>query len=206
VTIHQDRARYTTYDSLGVSIDSVYAPIVRVLSNTEMRVQVPWVAPAESALVRVHRQANRDLGRGWMQVQLPDCMRLVFEVTGDSVTYLRAEICAGEPNSEATTLRPRLSFDVVDRARRLLFTTSVAHATRVPGEVFRRASDPDSAGAATPQAGPERTVVSFRAPFLADAQMVRVFFVPEGLDITDAANRASRVLLNEQLLPTGRFR
>ena len=188
IHLHQDRGDFLAYDSLRVTVGGQPARVSGVISNTDLDVVVPMQPPAS---VEIHlRDGVTTQASATFAVLDTDCRRFVMKMEANQVTLLRVEPCIDAVHRDVATLNPRLSFDLVDDAGRVLHTASIAHPLETPSEAFSRSGSAATIGRIDP---PTSSVFWVRFPNLPNARTLLVYRVPAGLDLKDPINRDDRV-------------
>lgn len=188
IRLHQDRGDFQSYDSLRVTVGGQPARVSRVINNTDLDLVVPMRAPGNA---EIHlRDGIATKASAMFAVLDTDCRRFVMKMEANRVTIMRVEPCFDAVNNDVATLNPRLSFDLVDDAGRVLHTASIPHPLETPSESFSRSG---SAATIERVAPPTSSVFWVRFPNLPNARAILVYRVPAGLDIKDPLNRDDRV-------------
>jgi hypothetical protein len=188
-------ARFLSRSSLRVRVDTLWAPIIRMVSNSEVHIIVPKVLP-ETTIVAA-RDTRGVFSAGFIIVRDSPTRQLVFSVVPDTVMLVNVVRASDRPTRDTpSTLEPRLSFDLISANGDALHTCSVPNPVRVPGELF--AGDATTGTLSARRYGIlPRATVAIRVPNDYAAVKVRVFEVAAGVDLSTPLGREQRTLLRE---------
>jgi len=177
-----------------VEVDGVFADVRWLGSATEIEFVTP-LRPAGDVQVQLHEPGKLPGPPAAFRILRTRHQHLIFSLNADGVALMRHGPYAGNRNLPAPPDVVRLSLDLFNDAGGYVATTSVPHPMRSRFEVF--GEDEKGVGAMHHGTAPDGDAFAVQVPNIPGAFRVRVYEAAPGLDLTTAAGRAKRELLNE---------
>lgn len=194
-----EKANFKEIEEVSVTFGERAASVMRIVDRITIEVVVPSLPPGEVEVVV--RLKGAVIGTGRAAIAPAPMMRVFFQMTGDSIALRKIRPFNGRYDRSVQKGR-RLSYDVVAPDGELLFTAAIAHPATGTIEIY---GPPDERRPRRlPAAEPYRFAV--KIPYTESRVALRIYDVPDGLDIDTARGRAQRRLIREVEIGNGEER
>jgi len=190
VLLRAESAGFTNTRNIRVAIGDRIAPVVRIVDSVTVEVMIPELDPGEVPIQIQYMRTT--LGSATVEITAPPLRRIFLRMENDTVTVERVRPFTGEYDNAATSGR-RLSYDVTSARGRLLYTGAIPHPATATFEVF------GSAGRSSPirVPAPEPYHFMIKIPYSSNTILVKLYEVPDSLDLATERGRAARTLIKE---------
>jgi hypothetical protein len=190
VLLRAENAAFKDADAISVTIGDQSAPVVRIVDPQTVEVMIPKLSPGK-ARIRLE-YAGKAAGEGTITIIPSPLRRLFLRMERDSVIVERTRPYNGEYDRDAAGGR-RLSYDVISERGQLLYTGAIRHPAAGTIEVF--GSPKDRSPRRIPAQEPFPFII--KIPYSPGRTVVKLYEVPDGVDLSTAEGRGARRLIRE---------
>ena len=189
VRITSGQPAFSDTASARVEIGGQLAPIIKLVSGTEVDVLVPNIAAGES---QVKVSGGKVSGTAPFTVLPASAQELVLQLKDGKFDLVAVHPTADEPNAAARSQEPQLSYDLINARGQLVFSGSINHPAQAHMELFDGPNAPSAILRREPP-HPERPVVfALKVPLVPSGATVKFYDVAPQVNLLDATARRNR--------------
>jgi hypothetical protein len=177
-----------------IEIGGQLAPIVKVISATEVDVLVPNAAAGES---QVKVTGEKVSGAAAFTVLPASAQELVLQLKDNRFELVAVHPTADEPNMVTRSEEPQLSYDLINAEGGLVFTGSIDHPAQARMELFDGPNARESILRREPPHPGQPVVFALKVPIVPSGATVKFYESAPELNLLDAAARQNRKAVGE---------
>jgi len=177
-----------------VEIGGQFAPIVKVVSATEVDVLVPNAAAGES---QVKVTGGTMSGAATFTVLPASAQELVLQLKDNRFELVAVYPTADEPTMVTRSQEPQLSYDLINAQGGLVFTGSINHPAQARMELFDGPNAREAILRREPPHPGHPVVFALKVPIVPRGATVKFYEAAPELNLLDAAARQNRKPVGE---------
>jgi hypothetical protein len=177
-----------------VEIGGQLAPIVKVVSATEVDVLVPNAAAGES---QVKVTAGKVSGAAAFTVLPASAQELVLQLKDGRFELVAVHPTADEPNMVTRSQEPQLSYDLINAEGGLVFTGSINHPALARMELFDGPNAQEAILRREPPHPGRPVVFTLKVPIVPRGATVKFYEAAPQVNLLEAAARQNRKPVGE---------
>jgi hypothetical protein len=177
-----------------VEIGGQLAPIVKVVSATEVDVLVPNTAAGES---QVKVTGGKVSGAAAFTVLPASAQELVLQLKDNRFELVAVYPTADEPTMVTRSQEPQLSYDLINAQGGLVFTGSINHPALARMELFDGPNAREAILRREPPHPGQPVVFTLKVPIVPRGATVKFYEAAPELNLLDAAARQNRKAVGE---------
>jgi hypothetical protein len=177
-----------------VEIGGQLAPIVKVVSATEVDVLVPNAAAGES---QVKVTGGKVSGAAAFTVLPASAQELVLQLKDGRFELVAVHPTADEPTMVTRSQEPQLSYDLINAEGGLVFTGSINHPAQARMELFDGPNAREAILRREPPHPGRPVVFTLKVPLVARGATVKFYEAAPDVNLLDAAARQNRKPVGE---------
>lgn len=189
VRITSGQPAFSDVNSARVEIGGQLAPIIKLVSATEVDVLVPNVAAGES---QVKVTGGKISGTAPFTVLPASAQELVLQLKDGKFELVAVHPTADEPNAVTRSQEPQLSYDLINARGELVFTGSINHPAQAQMELFDGPNAPSAILRREPPHPGRPVVFALRVPLVPSGATVKFYDVAPQVNLLDATARQNR--------------
>jgi len=177
-----------------IEIGGQLAPIVKVVSATEIDVLVPNAAAGES---QVKVTGGKVSGRATFTVLPANAQELVLQLKDGKFELVAVHPTADEPTMVTRSQEPQLSYDLINAQGGLVFTGSINHPALARMELFDGPNAREAVLRREPPHPGQPVVFALKVPIVAAGATLNFYEAAPDVNLLDAAARQNRKAVGE---------
>jgi hypothetical protein len=177
-----------------VEIGDQLAPIVKVVSATEVDVLVPNAVAGES---QVKVTGGKVRGAATFTVLPASAEELVLQMKDNRFELVAVHPTADEPTTVTRSQEPQLSYDLINAEGGLVFTGSIDHPAQARMELFDGPNAREAILRREPPHPGQPVVFTLKVPIVPRGATVKFYEAAPELNLLDAAERQNRKAVGE---------
>jgi hypothetical protein len=177
-----------------IEIGGQLAPIVKVVSATEIDVLVPNAAAGES---QVKVTGGKVSGRATFTVLPASAQELVLQLKDGKFELVAVHPTADEPTMVTRSQEPQLSYDLINAQGGLVFTGSINHPALARMELFDGPNAREAVLRREPPDPGHPVVFALKVPIVPAGATVKFYESAPNVNLLDAAARQNRKPVGE---------
>jgi hypothetical protein len=177
-----------------VEIGGQLAPIVKVISATEVDVLVPNAAAGES---QVKVAGGKVTGAAQFTVLPASAQELVLQLKDGRFELVAVHPTADEPTMVTRSQEPQLSYDLINAEGGLVFTGSINHPAQARMELFDGPNAREAILRREPPHPGQPVVFTLKVPIVPAGATLKFYEAAPQLNLLDASARQSRKPVGE---------
>ena len=177
-----------------VEIGGQSAPIVKLVSATEVDVLVPNAAAGES---QVKVTGGKVSGAAAFTVLPASAQELVLQLKDNRFELVAVHPTADEPTMVTRSQEPQLSYDLINAEGGLVFTGSINHPAQARMELFDGPNAREAVLRREPPHPGQPVVFTLKVPIVPRGATVKFYESAPELNLLDAAARQNRKPVGE---------
>jgi hypothetical protein len=177
-----------------VEIGGQLAPIVKVVSATEVDVLVPNTASGES---QVKVTGGKVSGAAAFTVLPASAQELVLQLKDGRFELVAVHPTADEPTMVTRSQEPQLSYDLINAQGGLVFTGSINHPAQARKELFDGPNAQEAILRREPPHPGQPVVFTLKVPIVPAGAMLKFYESAPEVNLLDAATRQNRKPVGE---------
>ena len=177
-----------------IEIGGQLAPIVKVISATEVDVLVPNAAAGES---QVNVTGEKVSGRAAFTVLPPSAQELVLQLKDNKFELVAVHPTADEPTMVNRSQEPQLSYDLINAQGGLVFTGSIDHPAQARMELFDGPNAREAILRREPPHPGHPVVFALKVPIVPAGATLKFYEAAPDVNLLDAAARQNRKPVGE---------
>jgi hypothetical protein len=177
-----------------IEIGGQLAPIVKVVSATEVDVLVPNTAAGES---QVKVTGGKVSGRAAFTVLPASAQELVLQLKDGKFELVAVHPTADEPTMVTRSQEPQLSYDLINAQGGLVFTGSINHPALARMELFDGPNAREAVLRREPPHPGQPVVFALKVPIVPAGATVKFYEAAPDVNLLDAAARQNRKAVGE---------
>ena len=194
VQITTAQPAFTDATTARVEIGGQLAPIVKLVSATEVDVLVPNAAAGES---QVKVTGGKISGAAAFTVLPASAQELVLQLKDGRFELVAVHPTADEPTMVTRSQEPQLSYDLVNAEGGLVFTGSINHPALARKELFDGPNAQEAILRREPPHPGQPVVFTLKVPIVPSGATVKFYESAPELNLLDAAARQNRKAVGE---------
>ena len=177
-----------------IEIGGQLAPIVKVVSATEVDVLVPNAAAGES---QVKVTGGKVSGSAAFTVLPASAQELVLQLKDGKFELVAVHPTADEPTMVNRSQEPQLSYDLINAQGGLVFTGSIDHPALARMELFDGPNAREAVLRREPPHPGQPVVFALKVPIVPAGATVKFYEAAPDVNLLDAAARQNRKAVGE---------
>ena len=177
-----------------IEIGGQLAPIVKVVSATEVDVLVPNAAAGES---QVKVTGGKVSGAAAFTVLPASAQELVLQLKDGRFELVAVYPTADEPTMVTRSQEPQLSYDLINAEGGLVFTGSIDHPAQARMELFDGPNAREAVLRREPPHPGQPVVFALKVPVVPAGATVKFYEAAPDVNLLDAAARQNRKAVGE---------
>ena len=177
-----------------VEIGGQLAPIVKVVSATEVDVLVPNTAAGES---QVKVTGEKVSGAAAFTVLPASAQELVLQLKDGKFELVAVHPTADEPTMVTRSQEPQLSYDLINAQGGLVFTGSINHPALARMELFDGPNAREAVLRREPPHPGHPVVFALKVPMMPSGATLKFYEAAPDVNLLDAAARQNRKAVGE---------
>ncbi len=177
-----------------VEIGGQLAPIVKVVSATEVDVLVPNAAAGES---QVKVTGEKVSGAVAFTVLPASAQELVLQLKDGKFELVAVHPTADEPTMVTRSQEPQLSYDLINAQGGLVFTGSINHPALARMELFDGPNAQEAVLRREPPHPGQPVVFALKVPMMPSGATLKFYEAAPDVNLLDAAARQNRKAVGE---------
>jgi hypothetical protein len=194
VRVTTARPAFSDATAARIEIGGQLAPIVKVVSATEVDVLVPNAAAGES---QVKVTGGKVSGRAAFTVLSASAQELVLQFKDGRFELVAVHPTADEPTMVPRSQEPQLSYDLINAEGGLVFTGSINHPAQARMELFDGPNAREAILRREPPHPGQPVVFALKVPIVPAGATLKFYEAAPELNLLDAAARQSRKPVGE---------
>jgi hypothetical protein len=194
VRVTTTQPAFSDATAVRVEIGGQLAPIIKVVSATEVDVLVPNAAAGES---QVKVTGGKVSGAATFTVLPASAQELVLQLKDGRFELVAVHPTADEPIMVTRSQEPQLSYDLINAQGGLVFTGSINHPAQARKELFDGPNAREAILRREPPHPGQPVVFTLKVPIVPSGATVKFYESAPELNLLDAAARQNRKPVGE---------
>lgn len=194
VRVTTARPAFSDATAARIEIGDQLAPIVKVVSSTEVDVLVPNAAAGES---QVKVTGGEVRGAAAFTLLPASAQELVLQLKDGKFELVAVHPTADEPTMVTRSQEPQLSYDLINAEGGLVFTGSINHPALARMELFDGPNAREAILRREPAHPGQPVVFTLKVPIVPRGATVKFYESAPDVNLLDAAARQNRKAVGE---------